>query len=125
MLGSDRPIAEVAAEHDIFLTGAQAMSLAQRADREHGDAAIGDRVHDIPGGGEQRFPRQIFRQVDLLPQREIVGVVDAEDRRAGERGLHGRRCGAYGRCCSLDHPGGNLRVNSVGPGIERVAAYVQ
>src|SRR5437870_5401842 len=79
LLRGYRAIAEITAENNVLLLGTHPMGLPQRSDRQYGDAAVGDRIHNVLAAGQQRFARQMFLQVELLPEGQIVGIVDAED----------------------------------------------
>ena len=98
--------------------GDEAVLLVQSAHGEDHDAAIGDGVQQVVGGAQHAAAGDVFGNREALPDQQILGIQDGQDRRR-------RRCGvaASARGCSRGR-GEDLSVDDAGFGIDGIAADI-
>src|ERR1019366_897191 len=95
VLGDDRPVAETTQRHQVGRRSRQPVILSQLADRQHRDAAVGDRVHRIRRRTQHGASHDVLGQRQGVPHGQVVGVHDGEHRRGGGGG-RGRGGGGGG-----------------------------
>ena len=82
-LGDRITVAKVTAEHNVFDGSGKARILAQAAYGQHEDSAIGNRIHRIVIAGQHTLAGQVLRKRDLFAQRQVVGIVNLQERQIG------------------------------------------